>query len=236
MKTPLTGWDARGEVAQAERAFFASAEDTYARLDSELVHRDADVNGPDVAALISRLNPDAVVCLGGPIYRQQLITASRLMLNFHSGISPLYNGAATIDFAFANGHPHLCGGTLMLMSTVVDGGDILAHFLPSIEAEDTPATLQMKTVSGAIELVDRFLSDLELGRRFARCKQPEPLFYFRGRDWTLCQSRNVRRHIDAGTAALHVRESRSVEYWRLGGDDEARTSLISTICGLLNLT
>ena len=60
------------------------------------------------------------------------------MLNFHSGVSPLYNGSATILFAFANGHVHLCGGTLMTMSPVVDGGDVLAHFLPAIEAETHP--------------------------------------------------------------------------------------------------
>ena len=105
-----------------------------------------DVNSAATIEHLRSLQPDVVVCLGGPIYREALIEAVPLMVNFHSGISPLYNGTSTIAFAFANGHPHLCGGTLMLMSTAVDGGDILAHYLPSIEPDDDPASLFAKTV------------------------------------------------------------------------------------------
>src|SRR5262249_3036592 len=117
-----------------------------------------DVNAEATIELVRDAAADVVLCLGGPIYRAPLINACGTMINFHSGVSPLYNGASAIMFAFPNGHFRLCGGTLVTMSPIVDGGDILAHYLPAIEAGDTPATLFMKTVRGAAETADRFLA------------------------------------------------------------------------------
>ncbi|NJO34095.1 MAG: hypothetical protein HC869_14095 [Rhodospirillales bacterium] len=99
-----------------------------------------------------------------------------LILNFHSGISPIYNGSSTISFAFANGHPHLCGGTLMKMNAAVDGGEILAHYLPSVAAKDSPASLFMKTVGGAATLYERILDTCAAGLPLRSIPQPPPLF------------------------------------------------------------
>ena len=57
----------------------------------------------------------------------------------------------------------------MTMSTTVDGGDILGHYLPSIEPSDTPATLFAKTVAGAAEIYLDFLRNLESTGTFSGC-------------------------------------------------------------------
>ena len=124
-------------------------------------------------------------CLGGPIYRPPLVAAVPLMLNFHSGVSPLYNGASTVAFAYANGHLRLCGGTLMTLSRRVNGGDILAHVLPAIEPGDTPGTLFARTVAGGIEAYLRALRDLARGEQLTGAPQDGRLFYVRSSDWTL---------------------------------------------------
>ena len=157
------------------------------------------------------------------------------MINFHSGISPLYNGASSVLFAFANGHLDLCGGTLMTMSPVVDGGDILAHYLPAIEADDDPATLFLKTVRAAPEVASDFLDHLEKAGTFTRVPQTPPLFYTTGADWTIREGHKVRRLLQGSVAGEHVREERVIRYWDLKSDDEAAEKLRLAVQTLLRL-
>jgi Formyl transferase len=233
---PLRGWDAAAARGPALRAVFNGAAAEYGELAAPLAWATDDVNGAQAIEHVKRLQPDVVVCLGGPIYRRPLIEAAPLMVNFHSGISPLYNGTSTIAFAFANGHPHLCGGTLMLMSATVDGGDILAHYLPSIVPDDDPASLFAKTVRGAADAADAFLSHLERGAPFTSCPQPPPLFYYRGADWTIDHGQRVRRAIARGIADEHLRDERLTPYWDAADGDEARRRMNDTLAGLLRLS
>jgi len=233
-KAILPGWNHAGALAEAELAAFPDAAARFQPLEG-VTRTVGDINGDEGVSLVRELDPDAVVCLGGPVYRKPLIEACRRIFNFHSGISPLYNGASTILFAFANGHPHLCGGTLMTMSTTVDGGDILGHYLPSIEPSDTPATLFTKTVGGAAEIYLDFLRHLEATGAFSGCPQPPPLFYYRAADWTVYQSVRVAQHLEAGTAGRHVRPAATSGYWDSDSREAACGRIRETITGLLGL-
>jgi folate-dependent phosphoribosylglycinamide formyltransferase PurN len=218
-----------------ESSYFPNATERFRQaIDQRRVHR-VEVNAAEGVALIRRLRPDVVLCMGGPVYRAPLIDACQLMLNFHAGLSPFYNGADSIDFAFANGHPHLCGGTAMVMSEVVDGGDILAHVLPEIQRVDTPATLAAKTVREAPSVFAQILSHLEGGGSLTALPQPPPLFYTRGFEWTVVHDGAVRRHIEDGTVGRHVRPARVIEYWREPSEEDARELLVATSLDLLHL-
>jgi folate-dependent phosphoribosylglycinamide formyltransferase PurN len=235
LRSPLLGWDAVAAHAEAEERFFPQAAHAYERSVAGVAHEVADVNSAAAIERVRALAPDAVVCLGGPIYRAPLIESAGLMVNFHSGISPLYNGASTIQFAFANGHVRLCGGTLMTMNATVDGGNILAHCLPAIEADDTPATLFMKAVRAAPELAGEFLAHVEREGRFTSAPQSPPLFYYTASDWTLYHSQRIRTHLERRTAARHARDEELVPYWGLPDDDAARGAVHATIERLLEL-
>jgi hypothetical protein len=232
---PLRGWDAGAARGPALHAVFNGAAAEYEERAAAVALVVDDVNSAQTISHLRSLQPDVVVCLGGPIYRKALIEAVPLMVNFHSGISPLYNGTSTIAFAFANGHPHLCGGTLMLMSTAVDGGDILAHYLPSIEPGDDPASLFAKTVKGAALATDAFLTHLEGGASFTSTPQPPPLFYYRGADWTIYHGQRVRRALQAPIAEEHLRAERLEPYWDAADAEDARRRVNATLGGLLEL-
>ncbi len=232
---PLRGFDPGAAQRDSVAKRFTGAEDEYRERVAPLARTVSDVNAPDSIALLRELEAEVVVCLGGPIYRPALIEAAPLMVNFHSGISPIYNGTATIAFAFANGHPHLCGGTLMLMSPVVDGGDILGHYLPAVESGDDPGTLFAKTVAGAARLAALFLTHLDRGEGFTRCAQTPPLFYTRGSDWTIHHGQCVRRLLEQGIAPEHLREERVETYWDAADDGEARARVRATLDELLRL-
>jgi folate-dependent phosphoribosylglycinamide formyltransferase PurN len=233
---PLIGWNWREALDAAETRFFPEAAAAYERAGVPAVaRRVADVNGDETISLVRKLAPDAVLCLGGPVYRKPLIDACGTMINFHSGVSPVYNGASTIMFAFANGHVHLCGGTLMTMSSVVDGGDIMAHYLPAIEPGDDPATLFMKTVHGAADVCSRFLDHVARAGSFTKVPQTPPLFHCTSEGWTVHHTQRIRRHLELGTAARHLRPEQVRPYWALGSDGEARDRVRETISGLLQL-
>lgn len=233
LPNPWVDWDWTSAISKAENRFFPSVAATYDEVVAPVAVRVEDVNADSTLRLVRDAAADVVLCLGGPIYRAPLIKACRTMINFHSGVSPFYNGASAIMFAFANGHFRLCGGTLMTMSPTVDGGDILAHYLPAIEAEDTPATLFMKTVRGAAEAADDFLAHLDSMGTFARCPQPSPLFYYTSRDWTVHYARQVRRHLERGSAAKAARPAEFVKYYSSASDEEASVHVRETIERLL---
>ena len=175
-----------------------------------------------------------MVCLGGPIYPRSFIEACPLVLNYHSGYSPVYNGSSAIWFAFANGHPQLCGGTLMVMNTVIDGGNILAHYLPAISPTDDPFSLFYKTTVASAILYDRFLSYLQrLGPSFAKAPQCDPLFYCRSRDWTILHAMRVRRNVRQQICSRFIRDESFVEYWREPSDAAAVAAVQRTTTRLM---
>jgi methionyl-tRNA formyltransferase len=235
LPNPWAGRDWTSAVTAAENRFFPDVATAYDEVVAPVAVRVTDVNAAATLRLVREAAADVVLCLGGPIYRAPLIDACKTMINFHSGVSPFYNGASAIMFAFANGHFRLCGGTLMTMSSTVDGGDILAHYLPAIEADDTPVTLFMKTVRGAAETTDRFLAHVEPTRTFARCPQPSPLFYYTSGDWTIQYACKLRRHLQRGSAAAAARPAEFVEYYASAGDNEARARVRETIDRLMGL-
>lgn len=230
----ISGWTMKAELAEAEQKHYGSFIDKYRKLDRGLVHRAVDVRSTAARELIQRLDPDVVVVLGGPVWPRESIEICRLILNFHGGVSPIYNGSSTINFAFANGHPHLCGGTLMKMSEVIDGGPILAHYLPAVEADDNPVSLFIKTVGGAVTLYEHFLKGYSAGSPL-RCipQTSPPLFYYRYADWRLCQSLLVKHHLKKGLAKKYSHPERIVEYWNTATDKDARNLYHRTIDELL---
>ena len=100
------------------------------------------------------------VFLGGDIIKNEFINSFKYCFNFHSGISPFFNGNKTNFNACANFRPNFVGGTLMRMSEKIDGGDILMHYLPEINYNDNPGSLFVKGIIGAVEMYTYLLSDI----------------------------------------------------------------------------
>jgi methionyl-tRNA formyltransferase len=210
---PVRGWDVRADEDRALARAFPHADRDFGAKAAAVTEAVADVNAPESVERLRALRTDVVCCLGGPIYRPALIGAVPLMLNWHSGVSPLYNGTSTIAFAFANGHLRLCGGTLMRMSAAVDGGDVLAHALPAIEPGDTPGSLFARTVTAAIDAYLAVLRHLAAGGTVTGAPQGEPLFYLRASDWTVAHGHRVRRLVARDAAADAARAGRTETYW-----------------------
>ena len=231
----VSGWQPDANESAAAKVFFSRSHKKYTELHDRTFH--VDVQRDDAVRLLSRLAPEVVICMGGPIYPKRFIEACPLVVNFHSGLSPLYNGSGSIRFAFANGHPHLCGGTLMIMNADVDGGEILGHYLPEICATDTPAALFLRTVCGAAPMLQKFLTHLEHnGRPLVAVAQAPPLFYTRGADWTIYHTRMIRMHLVRQLASQYQRPARIIDYWSEPNKEAADLLFKNTIFQLLCFT
>lgn len=227
------GWNLDQDVATAEDRLIPNAEADFQKHVAPLVRDVADINSAEGIALIREINPDLVLCSGGPIYRKPLIEACGTMLNFHTGISPLYNGAWTVFWTYANRQPHLTGGTVMRMSPVVDGGDILAHYLPSVEAEDTPGSLFIKTLIGGAKLYNEVIDDLAADRPLIALPQGKAFHYYYGYEWTVSQTIAIARHVRNRICKKHVRPEIIARYWNASDEAEGRSRLEQTLLKLV---
>ena len=117
----------------------------------------------------------------------------------------------------------------MVMNEVVDGGDILAHYLCPIEAEDDPGTLFAKAIVGGAKLYGRFLRHLSEGGQFVGIPQTRSFFNYRGFEWTVGQTVAVQRNIDQGLCRRFERAEEIIEYWQLGTEQAARQALKDNI-------
>jgi folate-dependent phosphoribosylglycinamide formyltransferase PurN len=223
----------RTAVPEIEEALVRKAEG-YRAIPTQRIRLNSDVRDEQEQRYLRSLRPDVTICLGGPVYPKEFVDASPLMLNYHSGISPIYNGAASISFAFANGHPHLCGGTLMLMSSTVDGGGVLAHYLPAVASGDSPRSLFAKTVHGSVLLYTNILEYLrDGGGKLQQIPQPRPLFYTKAFEFGLYHRATTARHLSIDTPHKLQRTEQVVEYWREPTVTAAQAAFTATINALL---
>ena len=122
----------------------------------------------------------------------------------------------------------------MRMSTTIDGGDILGHYLPAIEPGDTPATLFEKTVAGAPRMYCRVLEAI-VGKRanLPGIRQPAPLFSTFAIHFGWYQTAKIVHYVRADLAARFRRDESMLEYW-LESDEESATAAFRTaLDGLL---
>ena len=223
------GWDLSKDISKAEQQYMPTADTDYQNFIADRAYEVEDINAPANIKRLIELKPDIVLCSGGPIYRDPLIKAAGTMLNFHTGVSPIYNGAWTIFWTYANRQPHLTGGTLMKMSTTVDGGNILAHYLPAVEVNDTPGTLFMKSIIGGTALYKQFLSDMAEGHEYLTLPQGRPFHYYYDYEWTVYQTLAIERHVQNKICQQWVRDEIIAKYWDIGDEQKAKQALKQTL-------
>lgn len=182
-----------------------------------LVHFVEDINCRSTKLLLAKIKPDYLCSLGGGLIDEVgLEAASKGALNLHSGISPFYNGADMVDKVFESRNLNLIGCTLMLMTSRIDGGPILGHYLPGIEKTDSPRSLFMKNIIGGIELyVDFLTSDASQKiNSLELVKQKIPMHYYIGFDHTIMTDLVKMYFLKNGMTERFIRTSKTFKYYR----------------------
>jgi folate-dependent phosphoribosylglycinamide formyltransferase PurN len=104
-------------------------------------HRVLSVNDDETVALLSSLNPIAVVVHGTRIIAQRVLQSVACpVINMHAGITLRYRGVHGGYWALAEQHPEWVGTTVHLVDPGIDTGGILAQSTFAVSAQDTIAT------------------------------------------------------------------------------------------------
>jgi hypothetical protein len=209
-------WNRRAAMRRAVNRLVPAGTSSAMRGMSALTRVVSEVNEPGVLSWLRERRPQLVVCFGGPRYAEEWFSCAPLVLNYHTGLAPLYAGAASPFFAFANGHISLCGGTLMKLAGRIDGGDVLSHALPAIEDSDDPATLFVKSALEGANLVGELCLGWEReGFEPTVVSQPAPFLYYRSHDWRLGHVASVARLLRRGAIVRARRSAVCFHYWKL---------------------
>lgn len=185
-----------------------------------LAHRVGTINSPDSIEKLKAMQPDFLCFLGGDIARKEAIDcASTATLNYHSGLSPIYNGTKTVFQAVSDQRPNLAGGTLMYMNERIDGGKILSHYLPAIEEKDTAADLFLKGIDGAAKAYISFFKHIETKPLPEGVQQGRSLKFLRNIDWTILNDMKLNWIGQNGIMKRYRRAEHLMEHFDLKTDD-----------------
>lgn len=197
----------------AQKKYFVDYTNEIESKYSTNLSRCETINSDSVISDINAADPDLICFLGGDIAKERFINGCKaIILNFHSGISPIYNGSLTTYHAICNNQLNFCGGTLMILNERIDGGNILAHFFTSIERGDDEHTLFYKGIVGATQLYLKFIDHLVKHNEYFSTEQQRSFHYYRSNDWIISNDINMRLNLRSGNLDKRLIES-SIEIY-----------------------
>jgi methionyl-tRNA formyltransferase len=145
----------------------------------DLVSHVNGINTPDSVNLLTSLQPDILLIFGtGIVGKKVLSLPSRIALNMHTGISPIYRGCDCTFWPVHNGELNMLGATVHECTALVDGGKIFATAHATVEAGDSLFSIFARCVKTGANLyaqtVQQFIGatpegsaqDLSLGKEY----------------------------------------------------------------------
>ena len=200
-------------MKKSENIFFSEIDKDYNQINTSKIHHIDTVNSQVAIDLIKENDIDIICFLGGDIAKKEFINSARLAcLNIHSGISPYYNGTGTTRWAVCDNRPNFTGTTLMYMNEKIDGGKIISHYLPDIEATDNAATLFMKGIKGSVKLIILAINEINQGKVFEGIPQERSFRYVSGMDWTIFHDIKLNRFHKSGKMKSYERKEEIILY------------------------
>ena len=153
--------------------------------------------------------------MGGEIARSNFIKSSNICtLNFHSGLSPFFNGNNSLLNTYRKKNLSYIGGTLMIMSPKIDHGNILSHYLTPISLKDKRYDLYMKTIKGSVKLYQHFLNKTESSKSFPKgVKQMHEFNYYKNIDWNITDDLKLNYFESTQFTSYFIRKEKSIYYY-----------------------
>lgn len=218
----MSGSSFTKRLSLLQGSYYSEEAKKFDLIPKKLIYGVDDVNSKKSIQKAKELKPDVICFLGGDIVRKEFLSTAKITtLNYHSGVSPFYNGSGTTYSAVAEARPNFCGGTLMTMNERIDGGDILAHYLTPIEPNDNSALLFLKGIKGAVKLyslvLDQMIQTASSPTGFA---QGRSVRYCTSSDWTIYQDLKLSQFEDSGKMSRYVRDEKVLSYLNVESTSE----------------
>jgi folate-dependent phosphoribosylglycinamide formyltransferase PurN len=210
----FSGHSMSRRLKKLEGAFFKEYQKKYNTIPKDKIVEVETVNSEKAINLVKEHNIDIICFLGGDIAKKDFIESAGICsLNYHSGISPFYNGNKTTFHAVKDFRPNFAGGTLMYITERIDGGGILSHFLPEIKPDDNAAILFMKGIIGTVKLYEDFLNYIKDNDLPKGVVQQRSFKYVRNIDWTIVDDIKLKRFEKKGVMRIYKRDENIIRYY-----------------------
>lgn len=222
------------KMAEYQNSFFSESAKLYDSIPEKIIYDVDDINSEKSIQIAKDLDPDIICFLGGGIAKKKFISVANVVtLNYHSGISPFYNGSGTTFSAVADSRPNFCGGTLMTMNERIDGGGILAHYLTPIEEDDDSSKLFMKGIIGAVKLYSDILEYIiKTNSKPKGFEQKRTFRYCKSSDWTIYQDIKLRVFEKSKKMKIYAREEKKILFLDMENDSN-ETPYFETLTEIL---
>lgn len=194
---------------------FQEFEQEYNNIPKDRFYITGTVNSEACIKKIKEHDIDFIFFLGGDIAHKEFINSPKLRtLNFHSGISPFYNGNKTNYHAYINEDFHLIGGTLMYMTEKIDGGKIISHTLPKIKSNDNATVIFYRNIRMAVKAYIDFIEHMSSSKILPSGIDQEFFHnYLRNIDWGLKEDIRLFIREKKGIPSTELRDSRILHYF-----------------------
>jgi folate-dependent phosphoribosylglycinamide formyltransferase PurN len=222
-------------LKRKEEVYFSEYVKEYNKIPSQCIHELNTVNSQEAVELVKSYDIDIIVFLGGDIAKKDFINSAKVCsLNYHSGVSPFYNGNKTIFHAVSDFRPNFAGGTLMYITEKIDGGRIISQYLPEIKEDDSAADIFMRNIEGAVQLYLDFFKHLDLTDKIPEgVKQNKSMKNLFNRDWNINNDLRLAYFEKSKRMKHYCRNSKIIKYYNLGCNDREQlySNTLSTILG-----
>jgi len=127
--------------------------------------RTENANGAEVVGALREMKAEClvVIAFGQKLSEELLGVAKFGGINLHSSLLPKYRGAAPINWAVINGDAE-AGVTVITVTSVMDGGEILTRASVPVGASETAGELHDRLAELGAPLLPEVLDGLEAGR------------------------------------------------------------------------
>ncbi len=204
-----------------EKKHFSKYRLLYDKIPKNIIHNVKTINSISSVNLIKNNKIDIICFLGGEIAKSTFINSAKVCtLNYHSGLSPFFNGNNALINTYRKENLNFIGGTLMIMNSKIDLGNILSHYLTPINKNDKIYDLFMNTIKGSVHLYQNFLDKVKFSKAIPKgIKQLHKFNYYKNIDWTIVDDIKLNYYQKYGNQSNFYRKEKSIYYYNRKEDD-----------------
>lgn len=138
-----------------------------------------DPNCEEFVSLLREMQSDVFILAGySPIVGREFINASRIMtINTHAGELPGMRGSSPLNWALIEGRPSI-RLSIIQVTTLLDGGDVLAERVCPVAESTTIADLQKEANSLFPEMLVEVLESISQGTLRRRAQDNDQSAYY----------------------------------------------------------
>ena len=168
------------------------------------VQMSPNINDEASVAWVRGRKPEALVVFGTRLLKQPMMDVTpRRILNLHTGLSPYYRGGHCTFFCLYNEEPQFIGVTVHLIDPGIDSGNLVLTGRPTLNADDSVASIEAKLVLMGTDMMLEALNRLARDElRSVKQWMEGKLFY--SRDFTLEKRIALKKQLGAGLLRKHL--------------------------------